>query len=139
MPLKSAKEPSRRKAPAKKAASKVDDSPAVIVNEKDDVAQSPLDLPAKRQHVARRHDDAMDALLQPFYYGKHLTDPINTARDKWNLLPAFLKVKGLIKQHIDSFNFFIEAELRNIVRANRKVSSDVDQKFWLEYPHPPQS
>jgi DNA-directed RNA polymerase III subunit RPC2 len=61
-----------------------------------------------------------------------LTDPINTAEDKWNLLPAFLKVKGLIKQHIDSFNYFIEAELKNIVKANRKVTSDVDQKWWLE-------
>ena len=75
----------------------------------------------------------MDALLEPFYDGKHLTDPINTPRDKWNLLPAFLKVKGLIKQHIDSFNYFIEVELKNIVRANRKVTSDVDQRFWLEY------
>jgi DNA-directed RNA polymerase III subunit RPC2 len=60
-------------------------------------------------------------MLEPFYYGKHLTDPIDTQKDKWNLLPAFLKVKGLVKQHIDSFNFFIEHELRNIVRANRKV------------------
>src|SRR6202044_1287115 len=39
----------------------------------------------------------------------------------------------LIKQHIDSFNYFIEVELKNIVRANRKVTSDVDQCFWLEY------
>lgn len=72
-------------------------------------------------------------MLEPFYYGKHLTDRIDTAQDKWNLLPAFLKVKGLIKQHIDSFNYFIELDLKNIVRANHKVLSDVDQQFWLEY------
>ena len=72
-------------------------------------------------------------MLQPFYHGKHITDPIDTAKDKWNLLPAFLKVKGLIKQHIDSFDYFIEAELRNIVKANKRVTSDVDNKFWLEY------
>ena len=72
-------------------------------------------------------------MLQPFYYNKHLTDKIDTAKDKWNLLPAFLKVKGLIKQHIDSFDYFLELDLKNIVRANQKVMSDVDQKFWLEY------
>jgi DNA-directed RNA polymerase III subunit RPC2 len=58
---------------------------------------------------------------------------VNTAEDKWTLLPAFLKVKGLIKQHIDSFNYFIETSLKEIVRANRRVTSDVDNRFWLEY------
>lgn len=72
-------------------------------------------------------------MLEPFYYGKSLTDPINTAADKWNLLPAFLKVKGLVKQHIDSFNFFVEIELKKIVEANKFVFSDVDDKFFLKY------
>jgi DNA-directed RNA polymerase III subunit RPC2 len=62
-----------------------------------------------------------------------MTDPIDTARDKWNLLPAFLRVKGLIKQHIDSFNYFIDTELTNIVMANKVITSDVDSGFWVEY------
>jgi DNA-directed RNA polymerase III subunit RPC2 len=62
-----------------------------------------------------------------------MTDPIDTARDKWNLLPAFLRVKGLIKQHIDSFNYFIDTELNNIVMANKVITSDVDQQFCVEY------
>ena len=32
-------------------------------------------------------------------------------QEKWRLLPAFLKVKGLVKQHIDSFNYFINSEV----------------------------
>jgi len=80
----------------------------------------------------RRRDDGFDALLEPFYYGKHITDPISTAKDKWNLLPAFLKVKGLVKQHIDSFNFLVDVELKNIIKANHRVTSDVDEKFFLE-------
>ena len=32
-------------------------------------------------------------------------------QEKWKLLPAFLKVKGLVKQHIDSFNYFINVEV----------------------------
>jgi DNA-directed RNA polymerase III subunit RPC2 len=36
-------------------------------------------------------------------------------------VPAFLKVKGLVKQHIDSFNYFCTDDIRNIVKANEKV------------------
>ena len=32
------------------------------------------------------------------YNGKHLSTPIPTVEDKWELLPAFLQVKGLVKQ-----------------------------------------
>lgn len=77
--------------------------------------------------------DAFDALLEPDYKGKKMTDPINTAEDKWNLLPAFLKVKGLVKQHIDSFNYFVEVELKHIVMANQYIRSDVLPDFYLKY------
>ncbi|KAI3555353.1 DNA-directed RNA polymerase III subunit RPC2 [Colletotrichum abscissum] len=78
-------------------------------------------------------DDGFEALLEPFYNGKKLTDPISTKEDKFQLLPAFLKVKGLVKQHIDSYNFFVENEIKEIVRANRIVRSDVNSSFWLEF------
>jgi DNA-directed RNA polymerase III subunit RPC2 len=56
-----------------------------------------------------------------------------SSQDKWLLLPAFLKVKGLVKQHIDSFNYFVDVDIKNIVKANNKVTSDVDPRFWLKY------
>ncbi|KAF2878319.1 hypothetical protein BDV95DRAFT_600982 [Massariosphaeria phaeospora] len=77
--------------------------------------------------------DEFAALLEPFYYGKSMTDPINTAEDKWNLLPAFLKVKGLVKQHVDSYNHFVDVELKEIIKANRHVRSDIDPNFLLTY------
>lgn len=42
------------------------------------------------------YDDGFEALCEPFYHGKALTDPISTVEDKWQLLPAFLKVKGKV-------------------------------------------
>jgi len=42
-------------------------------------------------------------------------------------------VKGLVKQHIDSFNYFVDTDIKNIVKANNKVTSDVDPRFWLKY------
>lgn len=44
-------------------------------------------------------DDGFEALLEPFYNGKKLTDPISTKEDKFQLLPAFLKVKGKAPSH----------------------------------------
>ncbi|RKO96695.1 YOR207Cp-like protein, partial [Caulochytrium protostelioides] len=67
------------------------------------------------------------------YHGKKLSDPINTADDKWRLLPAFLQTRGLIKQHIDSFNYFCEVDIKNIMRASREVRSDVDPTFFLRF------
>jgi len=54
-------------------------------------------------------------------------------QDKWLLLPFFLQVKGLVKQHIDSFNYFVDTDIKNIVKANNKITSDVDPRFWLKY------
>ncbi|XP_066601224.1 DNA-directed RNA polymerase III subunit RPC2 [Prorops nasuta] len=53
--------------------------------------------------------------------------------DKWKLVPAFLKGKGLVKQHIDSFNYFINVEIKKIVQANEKVFSDADPLFYVKY------
>lgn len=72
-------------------------------------------------------------LLKPQYKGKGISDPITTAKDKWNLLPAFLKIKGLVKQHIDSFNYFVETDIKKIIKANQIILSDIDPDFYLKY------
>jgi DNA-directed RNA polymerase III subunit RPC2 len=67
------------------------------------------------------------------YGGKKLTDPINTAEDKWRLVPAFLQTKGLVKQHLDSYNYFLETEMKQILDANNRIDSDIDPHFWLKF------
>ncbi|KYQ57601.1 DNA-directed RNA polymerase III subunit RPC2, partial [Trachymyrmex zeteki] len=54
-------------------------------------------------------------------------------QDKWKLVAAFLQNKGLVNQHIDSYNYFINEEIKNIVKANEKVQSDEDPHFYLKY------
>ena len=75
-------------------------------------------MPPKRRRtlLTGAHDAAFNELLKPEYKGKKLTDEINTAKDKWNLLPAFLKVKGLVKQHLDSYNYFVDVDLKKSSR-----------------------
>ncbi|KAG8743238.1 DNA-directed RNA polymerase III core subunit ret1 [Ceratobasidium sp. 414] len=74
-----------------------------------------------------------EELSRPHWKGLGLMDPLKSVEDKWLLLPAFLKVKGLVKQHITSFNYFVNVDLANILKANNKIVSDVDPKFWLKY------
>ncbi len=102
--------------------------------------QEPPGPRGRGEHGAHSHGahsrgggDPLDALLAPTFCGKLLTDPVSTARDKWNLLPAFLKVKGLVKQHLDSFNYFVDVDLRKIIAANELVLLDVDPEFYLKY------
>lgn len=54
-------------------------------------------------------------------------------QDKSKLVTSFLKVKGLVKQHIDSFNYFIEKDIKKVVEANKKVVCDADPSFYVKY------
>ncbi|KAL8898451.1 MAG: hypothetical protein Q9207_006692 [Kuettlingeria erythrocarpa] len=89
--------------------------------------------PTQPSATRSARDDGFDALLEPFYQGKSMTEAIDAERDKWNLLPAFLKVKGLVKQHIDSFNYLLEAELKQIVKTNKTILSDIEPRFYLNF------
>nr|CAD2156955.1 unnamed protein product [Meloidogyne enterolobii] len=53
--------------------------------------------------------------------------------DKAALIPSFLKTKGLFNQHIASFNYFVDVEIKNIVKANDKITSDANPVFYLKY------
>lgn len=60
--------------------------------------------------------------------------PVSTIADKYELLPAFLRVRGLVRQHIDSFNYFMNHEMKKIIRAkgNERVTCDTDANFYLK-------
>ena len=38
-----------------------------------------------------------------------------------------------MKQHTDSFNYFINVDIKKIVKANEKLVSDADPTFYLKY------
>ena len=47
-----------------------------------------------------------------------LDAPIGALRDKWRVLPHFLRLRGLMRQHIDSFDHFVGVEMRQIVQVS---------------------
>jgi DNA-directed RNA polymerase beta subunit len=48
-------------------------------------------------------------------------------------LPAFLKTRGLVKVHIDSFNYFVNVEIDKLMQANKIVKPQQDPNFFMEY------
>ncbi|KAF3633261.1 hypothetical protein FXO37_27107 [Capsicum annuum] len=50
----------------------------------------------------------------------------------FQLVPEFLKVRGLLKQHLDS-NYFVKTEIKKIVRANQEIRSTLDPIIYLSY------
>ena len=86
-----------------------------------------------QQQPADRDSDEYSECLFDIKEGANLSDPIGTVEEKWKLIPAFLKLKGLVKQHLDSYDYFIEKDLAKIVAANSRVDSDIDPTFYLRY------
>ena len=40
-------------------------------------------------------------------------------------------MRGLVKQHIASFNYFVNQDIRNIVMANERVTSLADPMVFV--------
>ncbi|ELA40928.1 uncharacterized protein VICG_02017 [Vittaforma corneae ATCC 50505] len=51
----------------------------------------------------------------------------------YELIKLFLKEKTLVRQHLESFNYFIDYDIRSIMNANNIVDSDIDHTFYLKY------
>ncbi|XP_047315240.1 DNA-directed RNA polymerase III subunit 2 [Impatiens glandulifera] len=62
-----------------------------------------------------------------------LAAPMKSVVDKFQLLPEFLKGRGLVKQHLDSYNYFVKIGIKKIIRANEKIVSKVDPNVCLRY------
>eukprot|EP00668_Euglena_longa_P033150 GGOE01042677.1.p1 GENE.GGOE01042677.1~~GGOE01042677.1.p1 ORF type:complete len:1135 (-),score=406.12 GGOE01042677.1:113-3463(-) len=53
--------------------------------------------------------------------------------EKWKLLPAFIKMKGIARHHIESFNYLVDVEMKKIVEHNALVTSDSNPSIYLRY------
>jgi DNA-directed RNA polymerase III subunit RPC2 len=69
--------------------------------------------------------------IEPSSVGRDAADdetqtPLVDLPNQWLLVPAFLRVRGLVRQHIDSFNYFINVEIKKILAANDRLLCDAD-------------
>lgn len=54
---------------------------------------------------------------------------------KWPLLPSFLRSKGLVRQHIESYNYFVSEEIKQIVKSpgNKVIKCEADPNFYIDF------
>ncbi|KMS99526.1 hypothetical protein BVRB_1g022970 isoform C [Beta vulgaris subsp. vulgaris] len=62
-----------------------------------------------------------------------LSAPIKSTVDKFQLIPEFLKMRGLVKEHLDSYNYFMNTGIKKIVRVNSEIRSSVDREIYLKF------
>jgi hypothetical protein len=88
------------------------------------------------------NDDTNDTEFDPSKEGREygsirtpLDAPIGALKDKWRVLPHFLQVRSLMRQHIDSFDYFVNTEMKEIVQSPSacEIRSEHDPKFYLRY------
>lgn len=41
-------------------------------------------------------------------------DQVRGVKQKWKLLPHFLKLRGLMRQHIDSYDYFVNVDISKV-------------------------
>lgn len=66
-------------------------------------------------------------------YEGDLLKPLKPLEEKWKLVPAFLQLKGLVKQHLESFNFFLNTDIKEILKANKEITCESNPGFKLTY------
>ncbi|KAL6176568.1 hypothetical protein ACLB2K_053201 [Fragaria x ananassa] len=62
-----------------------------------------------------------------------LAAPIKSATDKFALLPELLKVRGVVREHLDSFNYFVNTGIKRIVLANDRIVSELNPRIYIKF------
>jgi DNA-directed RNA polymerase beta subunit len=96
---------------------------------------APFQLDVATRIMADVADEFADeATLQAYGASsvKELSAPVKALEEKWKLIPAFQRVRGLVKQHIASFDQFVNQELKKILATNAEIRSDVRlYAYWM--------
>lgn len=50
---------------------------------------------------------------------------VQGVKQKWKLLPHFLKLRGLMRQHIDSYDYFVNVDISKV--------SGVRERSWNKH------
>lgn len=77
----------------------------------------------------------VDKLYQPPLHETPQINPLSHQPTKNKLIRSLYGLQGFAKQHIDSFDEFVNYRIAEIItsKLNRRVVSDSVPSFWLEY------
>ncbi|KAK3187779.1 hypothetical protein Dsin_027340 [Dipteronia sinensis] len=104
---------------------------------KDSIFSFTVTIEAGTQEYSNRKTESDMGLMQvdghDVEHKQQRAASIKSAVDKYQLLPEFLKVRGLVKQHLDSFNYFVNTDIKKIVLANDHLVSAIDPRIYIRF------
>lgn len=59
----------------------------------------------------------------------------NNIEERKLLIDSYLEQYGFVRHHIESFNYFLNVKLNEIIRSelNKELRIEADKDFFLEY------
>lgn len=77
----------------------------------------------------------VDKLYEAPLEATPIVNPLSDRTTKNKLIRSLYGLQGFAKQHIDSFDEFVNFRITEIItsKMNRRVISDSVPTFWLEY------
>ncbi|KAK2195923.1 bifunctional DNA-directed RNA polymerase [Babesia duncani] len=60
---------------------------------------------------------------------------VKDIKEKWRILPFYMGIRGIARQHINSYNNFVLREIKEIMNApsNKVIRTDLDKNFFVEF------
>ena len=52
--------------------------------------------------------------------------------DRWTVIESFFNEKGFVRQHLDSFNDFVERRLQEVIDEQAKIETDIEG-FYVKF------
>ncbi|MDO8055490.1 MAG: DNA-directed RNA polymerase subunit B, partial [Candidatus Hermodarchaeota archaeon] len=52
-----------------------------------------------------------------------------SSEDRWSVMKSFFSSKGLVRQHLDSYNDFVERRIKQIVSDVGKIEPDIENYY----------
>ncbi|XP_047306154.1 DNA-directed RNA polymerase III subunit 2-like [Impatiens glandulifera] len=92
-----------------------------------------LSMEAPRIHMLCEYIQEMHMVEDQVRVNIGMGDPVKSQVDKYKLIPEYLQRRGLAKEQLHSYNYFINIGIKKIVQANDRIVSKADPSVSLRY------
>ena len=88
---------------------------------------------AQRKHAESILQGQDELTKQALLDSGPLDATVKTVKEKWRLLPAFLQVRGLVKQHLNSYDHLVNVDMQEIMMANNEIRVSNHPNFYVRF------
>ncbi|XP_955436.1 DNA-directed RNA polymerase iii, putative [Theileria annulata] len=85
----------------------------------------------KSKNVTFKQPESSDSNVHRY----EVYEPVKEIKDKWKILPCYMGMRGIARQHINSYNNFVLHEIKDIINApsNKVLRTELYPSLSLEF------